>query len=136
MSYARYLLNGTKVRDLRHREGWKQLGLAVRAGVSLRLVIDVEGEKRPVLFGTAQGIATALNTSVESLTKNTVYRDGPAELPNVEKRYREQLNRARDCDMAGNHDEAIALCKKLLVRIGPSDTQQRAIVVIRLATFL
>jgi len=141
MALPRYLLDGPKVRSLRKAKGWKREALVneTKGAVSVRTLIHIETARPYVLDRIAKAVAAALDSPIESITKEIRYPDGgPADLPipGMNTEDQECLNRARDCDMAGKHKEAIALTEKLLARVDNNDFALKAAVTIKLATFL
>ena len=59
--------DGRKVVELRKGLGLKQEGLAEKAGLSVRLLRDVERENRPIKDATLTALATQLNATPEDI---------------------------------------------------------------------
>lgn len=138
MATVKILLNGRKVRALRRKRWKNRKGFAAVCEVSERELADIENETRAISTGTAKKVSRALGTNIDSLKKHDVYRDGLAyvELCGVRDNHRIQLARARDCDMAGNHRDAIFICSRILRTIDRHEFAIRAAILILLATFL
>ncbi len=131
------LLDGTKISSLQKpRRKQTKLGFAAQCGISSRWLGYIEREVYPVSEAVAYRIARVLDVPLEVIMKHRVYPDSPeVDISDVGK-HQKALDRAQAEDMAGKHGNAITICHRVLGRLGKGETVSRAVVTIRLATFL
>lgn len=60
---------GKRVRELRKERGWRQLDLAVHAGISENYVSDLELGRKEVCLRTIETLSEALGTDILGLMK-------------------------------------------------------------------
>lgn len=134
---ARVLMEGADLQHLRKSKGWNQENLADKSGVGVTTIKAVENERSAVLGYNVVAIADALGVSLDSLVKQFIYPDGLASLmlPDMSRKMQDKLNRACDCDVIGNYQEAIAICDKLLLTAGRNGWEDKALIGRRRASF-
>ncbi|WP_396127389.1 helix-turn-helix domain-containing protein [Acidicapsa acidisoli] len=60
---------GQRIRSLRRKRGWRQLDLAVQAGINENYVSDLELGRKEVCLNTIQALATAFGMSIAEFMK-------------------------------------------------------------------
>ena len=60
---------GQRIRELRKQRGWRQLDLAVQAGINENYVSDLELGRKEVCLKTIGALAAALETTISELMK-------------------------------------------------------------------
>lgn len=61
---------GERIRQLRKERGWRQIDLAVEAGIHENYVSDLEKGQKEICLRTLQTIARAFDLTVADLLKN------------------------------------------------------------------
>ena len=61
---------GSRIRTLRRKKGWRQLDLALQAGINENYVSDLELGRKEACLNTISALAYAFGISISELTKN------------------------------------------------------------------
>jgi transcriptional regulator with XRE-family HTH domain len=69
--------NGAAIRALRQKDGWRQLDLAQRVGVTQSALSQIESETKPASELLLNKIARALRVPLAAITRDPAY--GPAQ---------------------------------------------------------
>jgi transcriptional regulator with XRE-family HTH domain len=108
MHWGKYRLDGDRVREHRLRRNWSQKTLANKAGVSVRWLINVEGNQDSVTPELATRLADALGIPLDQIVLKLEPDPQWARVPtNLRPGIHASVRDAIQLDMEGRHDGAL-----------------------------